>query len=260
LARDITSVLALAPAGQSVRPDSIRRPQATSAFASAGLSHAVVIPASSPCGNRTHLSALKGRYRWPMEERAIQRVGRGALESPSAGLQPAASPSQLPTRFAIPTKRPGVFVTPGQRLRARDVHVRTSRPQGIEPERGRRRVGKSLRSSALQDGTRTPGDHGRPRCRGGSGRFDTGPASRPARLAPLQTPGPGKMFARFREDCPPRSRGLPSTRPHWVEIKWILGSSCRRARRSRSGSRVPTSRAAAASGRTRRAARPASPA
>ena len=47
-------------------------------------------------------------------------VGRGALESPSAGLQPAARPSQLPTRSVVPTKtkRPGVFVTPGLRLRA----------------------------------------------------------------------------------------------------------------------------------------------
>ena len=46
----------------------------------------------------------------------LPRVGRGALESPSAGLQPAARPSQLPTRSAVPTKRPGVFVTPGLRL------------------------------------------------------------------------------------------------------------------------------------------------
>jgi hypothetical protein len=69
--------------------------------------------------------------------------------------------------LAIPTKRPGVFVTPGQRLRARDVRGRASRPQRIEPERGRRRVGESLRFSALQDETLTPGEHGRPRCRGG---------------------------------------------------------------------------------------------
>ena len=49
----------------------------------------------------------------------LQGVGRGALESPSAGLQAAAGPSQLPTRSAVPTKRPSVFITPGLRLRAR---------------------------------------------------------------------------------------------------------------------------------------------
>src|SRR5512135_793354 len=81
------------------------------------------------------------------DRRTSQRpgVGRGALESPSAGLQPAARPSQLPTHSAVPTKRPGVFVTPGLRLRARDVRGRASRPQGIEPERARRRIGGSLR-------------------------------------------------------------------------------------------------------------------
>ena len=52
---------------------------------------------SSPCGGRTHLSALKGRYPAPLDEQAKRsRVGQGALESPSAGLQPAAKPSQLP--------------------------------------------------------------------------------------------------------------------------------------------------------------------
>src|SRR4051812_6946736 len=40
----------------------------------------------------------------------LSGVGRGALESPSAGLQPAAGPSQL---LAHPTKRPGCLVTPG---------------------------------------------------------------------------------------------------------------------------------------------------
>ena len=93
-------------------------------------------------------------------------VGRGALESPSAGLQPAARPSQLPTHSAVPTKRPGVFVTPGLRLRTRDVRGRASRPQGIEPERARRRIGGSLRFLATQGVTRTPGEHGRPQCKG----------------------------------------------------------------------------------------------
>src|SRR5271166_2492366 len=78
-------------------------------------------------------------------------VGRGALESPSAGLQPAARPSQLPTHSAVPTKRPGAFVTPGLRLRARDVRGRASRPQGIEPERARRRIGGSLLGNPGRD-------------------------------------------------------------------------------------------------------------
>jgi hypothetical protein len=90
-------------------------------------------------------------------------VGRGALESPSAGLQPAAKPSQLPTHCAIPTKKPGDFVTPGLRLHARGVRGRASRPQGIERERTRRRSGGSLRFLATQDVTQPPGEHGRPR-------------------------------------------------------------------------------------------------
>ena len=93
-------------------------------------------------------------------------VGRGALESPSAGLQPAARPSQLPARSAVPMKRPGVFITPGLRLRARDVRGRASRPQGIEPERARRRIGESLRFLATRGVTMAPGEHGRPRCKG----------------------------------------------------------------------------------------------
>src|SRR5207244_9511673 len=108
-----------------------------------------------------------GRYPAPIDERAsFYRVGRGALESPSAGLQPAARPSQLPTRSVIPTKKPGVFVTLGLRLHARDVLGQVSRPQGIEPERVRRRIGGSLRFLATQDVTRTPGKHERPRCKG----------------------------------------------------------------------------------------------
>jgi hypothetical protein len=94
------------------------------------------------------------------DRRTSHRVGRGALESPSAGLQPAAGPSQLP---AHQTKRPGVFVTPGLRLRTRDVRGRASRPQGIERERARRLTGGSLRFHTTQGMTRTPGEHGRPR-------------------------------------------------------------------------------------------------
>ena len=64
------------------------------------------------------------------------------------------------------TTRPGVFVTPGPRLRARDVRGRASRPQGIERERARRLTGGSLRFHTAQGVTRTPGEHGRPRCNG----------------------------------------------------------------------------------------------
>ena len=163
----IASALAMSFVRESGRPDSNRRSQAPEACGLARLSHALVILASSPCGNRTHLSALKGRY--PVADRRTSQlpgVGRGALESPSAGLQPAARPSQLPTHSAVPTKRPGVFVTPGLRLHARDVCGRASRPQGIEPERARRRIGGSLRFLATQGVTRTPGEHGRPQCNG----------------------------------------------------------------------------------------------
>ena len=66
-----------------------------------------VLIASSSYGNRTHLSALKGQY--PKTDRRTSRVsaylprpvGRGAIESPSPGLQPSAKPSQLPA----PTKK-----------------------------------------------------------------------------------------------------------------------------------------------------------
>lgn len=95
-------------------------------------------------------------------------VGRGALESPSAGLQPAARPSQLPTHSAVPTKRPGVFVTPGLRLRARDVRGRASRPQGIETERARASAHLSVSIKGLRESPSTnkgesegfPGDLG----------------------------------------------------------------------------------------------------
>ena len=63
------------------------------------------LSASSPCGNRTHLSALKGRYPQPIDERAGVQEWAGGLESPSAGLQPAARPSQLPTHSVVPTKK-----------------------------------------------------------------------------------------------------------------------------------------------------------
>ena len=60
---------------ESGRPDSNRRSQAPRACGLARLSHALSVAASSPCGNRTHLSALKGRYPRPIDERAIEWAG-----------------------------------------------------------------------------------------------------------------------------------------------------------------------------------------
>ena len=48
----------------------------------ARLSHALAIPASSSCGNRTHLSALKGRYPWPIDERASIQEWAGGRSNP----------------------------------------------------------------------------------------------------------------------------------------------------------------------------------
>jgi hypothetical protein len=60
---------------KSGRPDSNRRSQAPGACGLPGLSHALIVPASSPCGSRTHLSALKGRDPRPIDERAIEWAG-----------------------------------------------------------------------------------------------------------------------------------------------------------------------------------------
>jgi hypothetical protein len=87
--------------GQSGWPDSNRRSRAPKA-------RGVPLPyiprcVSGPYGNRTRLSALKGRYPLPIDERAmscahrVRKVGQEALESSSADFQSAAVPSQLPT-------------------------------------------------------------------------------------------------------------------------------------------------------------------
>jgi hypothetical protein len=79
-------------------------------------------PLSSPYGNRTHLSALKGQYPSPIDERAVvviwsvlfcpwfsascsnvcahreRKVGREALESSLPDLQSGALPSKLPAQ------------------------------------------------------------------------------------------------------------------------------------------------------------------
>jgi hypothetical protein len=66
---------------------------------------------SSPYGNRTHLSALKGQYPSPIDERAVvscvcahaeRKVGREALESSIPDLQSGALPSKLPAQILLP--------------------------------------------------------------------------------------------------------------------------------------------------------------
>jgi hypothetical protein len=147
------------------------------------------------------------------DRRTSHRVGRGALESPSAGLQPAAGPSQLPSCFVVPTKRPGVFVTPGLRLRARDVRGPASRPQGIEPKRARRRIGGSLRFLATQDVTPTSNEHERPRCNGrlrpaGHG---TDLTARPVVFYPYRRLTPGGCSRDFEEILGLARADLPPT-------------------------------------------------
>src|SRR3954470_1559797 len=90
LSLTMISVLVTASVEESGRPDSNRRSQAPRACGLARLSHALSVPVSSPCGNRTHLFALKGRFlrRWTNEP--ATGSGPGALESPSAALQAAA--------------------------------------------------------------------------------------------------------------------------------------------------------------------------
>ena len=53
--------------GGRIRTGGLKLPEACGL---ARLSHALIVPASSPCGSRTHLSALKGRDPRPIDERA----------------------------------------------------------------------------------------------------------------------------------------------------------------------------------------------
>ena len=71
----IASVLSTKFVRESARPDSNWRSQAPEACGLARISHALIVPESSPCGKRTHLSALKGRYPRPIAERAIEWAG-----------------------------------------------------------------------------------------------------------------------------------------------------------------------------------------
>ena len=75
LGQVIIWVLEKTSVSESGRPDSNRRSQAPRACGLARLSHALSVAASSPCGNRTHLSALKGRYPRPIDERAVEWAG-----------------------------------------------------------------------------------------------------------------------------------------------------------------------------------------
>ena len=140
-----------------------------------------------------------------VDRRTSHRVGRGALESPSAGLQPAAGPSQLPAHSAIPTKRPGVLRHTGPETPREDVRGRASRPQGIERARTRRLFGGSLRSVTTQDVTRTTGEHGRPRCKRclGPNRLGAGLGAWPVVLYSFRRRTP--------RGCSRDSRGLSST-------------------------------------------------
>ena len=147
---------------ESGRPDSNRRSQAPGACGLARLSHALIVPASSPCGNRTHLSALKGRYPRPIDERAIEWAGGRSNPRLPGFNRPLDRLSYRPVSRSQ-QKGPVSCVTPGLRLRAKDVRGRASRPQGIERERARRLTGGSLRFHTTQGVTRTPGEHGRPR-------------------------------------------------------------------------------------------------
>ena len=162
LSLTIVSVLVTASVRESGRPDSNRRSQAPRACGLARLSHALSVPPSSPCGNRTHLSALKGRYPRPIDERAVEWAGGRSNPRLPGFNRPLDRLSYRPVPRAQ-RKRPGVFVTPGLRLRARDVRGRASRPQGIERARTRRLLSGSLRFVTTQDVTRTTSKHGRPR-------------------------------------------------------------------------------------------------
>ena len=82
MVQTIASVLVTASVGEPGRPDSNRRSQAPRACGLARLSRALIVPASSPCGNRTHLSALKGRYPPPIDERANFQEWAGGRSNP----------------------------------------------------------------------------------------------------------------------------------------------------------------------------------
>ena len=84
-------------------------------------------------------------------------VGRVALESTSAALQAAATPSQLP---AHPTKRPGCLMTPGPGRTVEVASAGASQAQRMDGQRIRRLTGETTRSRSL---TGVTGPHGKHR-------------------------------------------------------------------------------------------------
>ena len=148
---------------ESGRPDSNRRSQAPGACGLARLSHALIVPASSPCGNRTHLSALKGRYPRPIDERAIEWAGGRSNPRLPGFNRPLDRLSYRPVLLSQ-QKGPSVLRHTGPETPREGVRGRASRPQGIERARTRRLLGGSLRFVTTKDVTRTTGEHGRPRC------------------------------------------------------------------------------------------------
>jgi hypothetical protein len=92
-------------------------------------------------------------------------------------------------------------VTPGLRHRTRDVRGRASRPQGIERERARRLTGGSLRFHTTQGVTRTPSEHGRPRCKRclRPNRRVTELTARPVIFHPYRRGTPGGCSRDFEE-------------------------------------------------------------
>jgi hypothetical protein len=137
----------------------------------------------------------------------LLRVGRGALESPSAGLQPAAKPSQLPTHFR----------DPNENEKARCLrHTGPETPHegclwpGVTSAGDRDGAGSPMdrRIASLLDNPGSDADSRRTWTtsvqevsQADWTRLDAGPTSRLARrLVPLQTRHPGRMFARFQEN------------------------------------------------------------
>ena len=161
----IASVLVRNSVRESGRPDSNRRSQAPRACGVARLSHALVVPASSPCGNRTHLSALKGQCPRPIDERAIEWAGGRSNPRLPGFNRPLDRLSYRPVP-AVPTKKARCVRHTGPETPREDVRGRASSPQGIERERARRGIGELLRFFTTQDVTRTPREHVRPRCKG----------------------------------------------------------------------------------------------
>ncbi len=111
----------LHPACQSERPDLNRRSPAPRAGAIPRLRYVLLF--GDPCRSRTQPTWLERPMTSPEVERAElgaqpeRQVGREVLEPSSPGLQPGATPSQLPAQ----QKNPVSLVTPGFLRTHRDV-------------------------------------------------------------------------------------------------------------------------------------------